>query len=36
VPAVGAGAAAVFAAACAEGLGREDDSALYRWLAQAR
>jgi putative dehydrogenase len=36
VPAVGAGAAAVFAAACAEGLEREDDSALYRWLAQAR
>jgi 3-hydroxyisobutyrate dehydrogenase len=36
VPAVGAGAAAVFAAACAGGLEREDDSALYRWLAQAR
>ena len=36
VPApVGAAASAGFARAVAEGLGREDDSALYRWLLQA-
>ncbi len=33
VPAVGVRAAEVFAAACAEGLDRQDDAQLCRWLA---
>ena len=33
VPAVGVRAAEVFAAACADGLDREDDAQLCRWLA---
>jgi putative dehydrogenase len=35
VPRVGQAAAACFAAACADGLAGDDDSALWRWLAGA-
>ncbi|MCU0920459.1 MAG: NAD(P)-dependent oxidoreductase [Burkholderiaceae bacterium] len=35
-PRLGQAAAQVFAQACAEGLAGQDDSALWRWLAEAR
>ena len=35
-PRLGQAAAAVFAQACVEGLAGQDDSALWRWLAEAR
>jgi 3-hydroxyisobutyrate dehydrogenase len=34
-PHVGAAAQALFATACAEGLGTQDDATLWRWLAES-